>query len=343
LNKSFTTPIRRIALGLVAITVLVGLVVAVAAVRAPSKAALEIALRALPKNTAAPALQRRTIEADLGTGPETIEVVWAHWSHADPVDASPVVLVHGTPSTLFSWTPLASGSNDVAGLAAERDVYALEVTGHGVAPEDSSPASFERCAAMVRAALTALELERVHLVGSSYGGEFAWRAALDAPERIASLVLIDSSGYPRRDGDWLSEEVQMRENPLAKLGWLLNTRERIEYALAPHFDVIPPDRVEEFFLVCSNPSNWSAMVDLARDENGDRAAELTEITAPTLLVWGARDVAYALDFYGRRFERDIPEAELAVVPDSGHYPHEERPGLVAAMLTNFYDGLNETQ
>ena len=43
-------------------------------------------------------------------------------------------------------------------------------------------------------------LERVHLVGSSYGGEFVWRAALNDPDLVAGLVLIDSSGYERREG-----------------------------------------------------------------------------------------------------------------------------------------------
>jgi pimeloyl-ACP methyl ester carboxylesterase len=267
------------------------------------------------------------------------------------------VLVHNTPSTLYSWVEMIYGtpptghpnSDDSAtggstgqvspGLAESRDVYAIEVIGHGIAPGDAGPYSFERCALFVEAAIRALGLEGVHLVGSSYGGEFAWRTALNAPELIASLVLLDSSGYPRRDGDWLSEEVLMRENSLATHAWVLNSRERVRSALEPHFQPIPPNRVDEFFLVCENAHNWSAMIDLVVDENGMRADEIPNIQAPTLVVWGAQDIAYGLDYYGKRFANEIKDAELFVVQDSGHYPHEQKPAVVIEQLARFYSAL----
>ena len=203
-------------------------------------------------------------------------------------------------------------------------------------PGDLSPYTFQRCADVVVAAVRALDLEPAHLVGSSYGGEFVWRAALDAPELFASVTLIDSSGFPRADGDWLPEEVEMRENGLAGFGWLINSRERIETALAPHFAEIPPDRVEEFFLVCENAHNWNAMVDLARDENGERAGELGQLELPTLVLWGADDLAYPLDRYGARFAREIPGSRLVALPETGHYPHEERPREVIEILERHF-------
>jgi len=133
----------------------------------------------------------------------------------------------------------------------------------------------------------------------------------------------------------------MRDNSLAKLGWMLNSRERITTALAPHFDTLPPDRVEEFFLVCENAQNWKAMIDLARDENGEREAELQDIQAPTLVLWGASDCAYRLDVYGERFARDIPRAELVSMPGTGHYPHEQRPAEVLEILNDFFASVGE--
>ncbi len=302
-----------------------------------SKPSLERALLELPKNAQISELARIAMSADLGRGPQDLELVYAHVpSRAGERAGSPVLLVHGTPSTLFTWTELIHGNESFRGLAAERDVYAIEVIGHGVAPGRAAPYSFEGCARFVNAAIEALGLEQVHLVGSSYGGEFVWRAALNRPDQIASLVLLDSSGYERREQDWLPEEVEMRDNPLAKIGWILNSRERITTALAPHFAEIPPDRVEEFYLVCANAANWKAMIDLARDENGEREGELAQLSVPTLVLWGGADIAYPLEVYGQRFAQDIPDARLEVLDGAGHYPHEERPGEVSERLETFF-------
>ena len=133
----------------------------------------------------------------------------------------------------------------------------------------------------------------------------------------------------------------MRENSLAKIGWLLNSRERINSALAPHFEAVPPEQVEEFFLVCENAANWKAMIDLARDENGDRQAELADLRAPTLVLWGANDVAYPPEVYAERFARDVPDSRLVVVPGTGHYPYEERPAEVVSILNEFFDAAEQ--
>ncbi len=314
-----------------------------------SKPDLAERLLGLEKNQAAGPLQHKSFVADLGSGAQEFKLIYAHSKAKSPGAGLPIVLVHGTPSTLYSWTELIHGSLGDAGgvrfegLSATRDVYAIEVIGHGMAPGELSPHGFESCARFVAAAIRALELERVHLVGSSYGGEFAWRAALNKPELMASLVLLDSSGIRRREGDWLSEEVLMRENSLAKFGWLLNSRDRIRSALAPHFREIPPDRVEEFFLVCENSENWRAMVDLARDENGEREGELVDLQTPTLLLWGAEDIAYPPAFYGERFAELIPNSTLVELAGTGHYPHEEKPSAVAKQLVQFFGGVEESK
>ncbi len=315
------------------------------ACRSLPKQELERRLLALEKNRPVEgALTRRTIRADLGEGAGDQQLILWHAPARAEQGNAPVVLVHGTPSTLFSWSDLvvgADGAEGFDGLRETHDVYAIEVIGHGIAPGDAAPYGFERCARFVAAAVRALALPPVHLVGQSYGGEFAWRAALNEPALFRSLTIVDSSGVERREGDWLPEEEVMRENSLAGIGWALNSRARIERALAPHFREIPPDRVEEFFLVCENAHNWKAMVALARDENGTRQAELPELRTPTLVLWGADDLAYPPDHYARAFADAIPDATLVTLPETGHYPHEERPAAVARELRRFWGALEE--
>jgi pimeloyl-ACP methyl ester carboxylesterase len=310
-----------------------------------SKKTLRNNLLALEKNAPArqAGLSTRSIQANLHGKSEPFELTYLFVPAQNGAPTGPpVVLIHGTPATLFTWVPTIYGDTASKGLSATRDVYAIEVIGHGMAEGDGRPYLFESCARFVEAAIRGLGLSEVYLVGNSYGGEFAWRAALNAPDLIAGLVLIHPSGYARQDDEWLPEEVVMRDNSLAKIGWLLNSKKRVRTALEPHFNGIPKDRDTEIFLVCENAHNWKAMIDLVRDENGSRESELQQIRPPTLILWGAAEIAYPLDTFGRRFEEDIPNATLQVLPECGHYPQEQRPELVANVLHGFFDSLEVT-
>lgn len=250
---------------------------------------------------------------------------------------APIVLVHGTPDTMGAWGPLLFGEGALAGRF---DVWTIEVTGHGMAAPAEGPFPFQRCADFVARTLEALGLEGVTLVGNSYGGEFCWRAALDRPELVGRLVLIDSSGLHRTQEQFLSEEVKMRDwGFAARLGYLLNSEPRVASALDPHFEGGADDgRVHEVWLGLENRGNWNAMIDLVRDENGGREDELGDLAAPTLLVFGEHDEAYPPEVFGREFERRIPDARLEVVEGAGHYPHEQRPAEVARLLSAFASG-----
>ncbi len=320
----------------------------VAACASTSKDEIESRLLALSKNARARehGLSRSEIELSLDGRTVAAEVIHLQVPARTPAvpplpPLPPVVLVHGTPSSLFTWTPLIFGDGDeFAGLAAllpGRDIYAIDIIGHGVTRTDPPGAvTFQTCADWVAGAIAGLGLRDVVLVGNSYGGEFAWRAALDHPELVGRLVLLDTSGHPRADDEWLPEEVAMREMSLAYVGYVLNSPDRIRTALAPHFPAgVTDDQVAEIHLICDNAANWQAMVDLARDENGDRKGDLARITQPTLLLWGADDAAYGIERFARLFERDIPGARLVLIDDAGHYPHESRPAQVAARITEF--------
>ena len=288
---------------------------------------------ALQKN--APFRERLRTGTLEGSGEEWVA---AHFeAAAEGVDGeAPVVLVHGTPDTMGAWTRVLFGED---GLAGRTPVWTLEVLGHGMCDARPGTVTFQRCADHVAGTLRALGLSGVTLVGNSYGGEFCWRAALDHPDLISRLVLIDSSGLPRTREQFLSEEVKMREWSVARLGYLVNSEPRVASALDPHFDgAADPERVHEVFLGLENRVSWNAMIDLVRDENGGRAAELAGLGAPTLLLWGEFDQAYPPPTFGRTFEERIPDARLVVVEGAGHYPHEQAPARVAREILAFHRG-----
>lgn len=256
---------------------------------------------------------------------------------AEDEPAAPIVLVHGTPDTMGAWGPLLFGEGALAGRF---DVWTIEVTGHGMAAPADGPFPFQRCAEFVAGTIDALGLEGVTLVGNSYGGEFCWRAALDRPDLVGRLVLIDSSGLRRTQEQFLSEEVKMRDwGYPARLGYLLNSESRVASALDPHFEGGADEgRVHEVWLGLESRENWNAMIDLVRDENGGRQEELGDLAMPTLLVFGEHDEAYPPAEFGAEFERRIPDARLVVVDGAGHYPHEQRPAEVGRLIAGFAAG-----
>lgn len=306
-----------------------------------SKDEIETRLTSLSKNTIArgAGLQRRTMRVELDGQSQDVDYVWIRLPARSPSGRAggPIVFVHGTPASLFNWSILLS-SVEGRRLNETHDLYALDVVGHGLTRSKARSYTFQACADHVRGFLRMLDLRDVTLVGQSYGGEFAWRCALDERERVTRLALIDSSGYRRPDDGWLPEEHKLREWPGARFGYLLNSRERLRPALQLHFGVpLTDEQLDEMYFLCDNAENWRAMTQLCRDENGTREAEIAAISQPTLLLWGANDIAYGVDAYGRRFAQDIRGALLHVVSAAGHYPHEERPDDVAAAIRRFVE------
>jgi pimeloyl-ACP methyl ester carboxylesterase len=259
------------------------------------------------------------------------------WTRFGKPGGPVVVLVHGTPSSMVTWTEVVHGSAGAPGLAADCDVWTVEVVGHGTCPTALDQCTFQACADWVSGFLDMQDLRQVTLVGQSYGGEFVWRCALDRPQRVSKVVLMSSAGLPRKDDEWLSEEVKMREwGFLARIGWMVSSPERVGPALQLHFQQpLPAWRIEEVYLACANRGTWNAMVDLARDENGTRSSELSQLQQPTLSLWGDKDVAYKPERFGREFRERIPKARWMSVPNSGHYPQEEQPQFVVQAVRAF--------
>ena len=174
--------------------------------------------------------------------------------------------------------------------------------------------------------LDAERLDRVHLVGASFGGWIAAEIAVMASHRLASLTLIDPVGikvdgwiYPFLFGMDIPEIVQtVFHNPMAAL------------ALAP------PDQSVETLAhqyrqgtaiarVSWNPYLYDPLL----------RRRLARITTPTLLCWGAHDRLAPLEPCGRTWAKEIPGARMRVFADSGHVPHLEEPDAVASAIIEF--------
>ena len=106
-------------------------------------------------------------------------------------DSVPIVLLHGTSSSLHTWDGWADS------LKLTRRVIRFDLPGFGLTgPSASGDYSMEANVAFVTRVLAALGTKRVVLGGNSLGGWIAWRVAVAQPILVQRLMLVDAAGYP---------------------------------------------------------------------------------------------------------------------------------------------------
>jgi pimeloyl-ACP methyl ester carboxylesterase len=106
-----------------------------------------------------------------------------------PKTAPPLVLLHGYMATLTMWWP------NIAAFSGDYRVYAIDIMGQPSKSRPSEPiGSVADFASWLTATLDALELDRVFLVGMSFGGWLALNYAVAAPQRVRKLVLLSPGG-----------------------------------------------------------------------------------------------------------------------------------------------------
>ena len=231
----------------------------------------------------------------------------------------PLLFLHGAGGA-GRWLPFQER------LATTFTVYAPSHPGHGGSPDAPWIEHISDLAFHYLDLLDALGLDRVRLVGASFGGWIGAELATMASHRLQALVLIDPVGikvdgwiYPFLFGMDVPEVVAtVFHDPMAAR------------ALAP-----PDQSVDTLALqyrqgaalarVSWNPYLYDPLL----------RRRLGRIVAPTLLCWGAHDRLAPWSPCGETWAKEIPEASRRVFADSGHVPHLEEPAAVAAAVIDF--------
>ena len=108
------------------------------------------------------------------------------------VDSMPVLLIHGTSSSLNTWDSLISY------LPFNKRIIRLDMPAFGLTgPSPENKYSYTYYSDFLNAFLKELKVQQCIIAGNSLGGGIAWHFALDYPQEVAKLILIDASGYPK--------------------------------------------------------------------------------------------------------------------------------------------------
>lgn len=253
----------------------------------------------------------------------------------DPANPT-LLLIHGYTASVYVWKTVAPMLAD-AGF----HVVAVDLLGFGYSEKPSwFDYSISSQARVISRFMNRLGIGRATVLGSSYGGAVAATLALDYPERVEKLVLVDTVCNDN-----------LKSHPILKLAaipgigeaitpFLVDSRAFQRYrmrgtlARANHA-LITDERVEGILRPLTAADAHRSLLATSRAWAAgriERDAHL--INHPTLIIWGEDDKVIPLED-GRRLHDAILNSRLVVLHDCGHVPQEEKSDIFTEIVVEF--------
>jgi pyruvate dehydrogenase E2 component (dihydrolipoamide acetyltransferase) len=236
---------------------------------------------------------------------------------------TPALLIHGFGGDLNNWL------FNHEPLSGRREVYALDLPGHGESSKQVERGDVAEFAEVVAAFMDAAEIPKAHLIGHSLGGAIAASVAARHPQRIATLTLIASAG--------LGEEINVDY-----IEGFVSARTRNE--LKPHLqqlfadtDLVTRQLIDDVLKYKRIDGVQDALrkVADAAFPAGKQASimrdELARLPVPVLVVWGSDD-----RIIGSSHARGLPpSARVEIIPDRGHMVQMEAAAELNRIVDEF--------
>lgn len=236
----------------------------------------------------------------------------------------PLVFIHGLGSSGRDW------EFQVDHFYLDYQVVVFDVRGHGQSEKPPGPYSIPRFAQDTAALLRALDLGPAHVVGISMGGMIAFQLALEAPELVRSLAIVNS--WPEMVVRTWRERLQIWQRAL--IVQMLGMRKMGEVLAGRLFPKPEQAPIREIFIERWAENDKRAYQDSMRALVGWSVSERIEtITCPVLVV--AADQDYTPVESKAAYTRRLPNAELVVIEDSRHATPAEHPQQFNQVLGAF--------
>ncbi|HEX6655209.1 MAG TPA: alpha/beta hydrolase [Candidatus Limnocylindria bacterium] len=256
----------------------------------------------------------------------------------------PLIAHPGGPGTA------ADFFGDLAGLDEIATIIWLDPRGTGGSTEPEDPMAYKvgHYAADVEAVCAGLGLSQVALLGFSHGGMVAMRYAIDHPERLTRLILLDTSpaldeaagvriaaAMDRRQGEpWYPEVRRLLDADETVPDDDQATRDLL--AIMPMYFHRWDETAQAFIGSLAGTTFHSRTGPSWGEEQAtmDLRPELGRIPKPTLVVVGDDDFICDVTA-GHEMADGIPGAELAIIEDAGHFPWVEQPAAFRRAVDGF--------
>jgi len=246
--------------------------------------------------------------------------------------AETVVFIHGFGASSYSWRLITPELPEYRTIAIDLNGF-----GYTERPRGLEPYTRNGQVELIRSVLDRLGLERVHLVGHSYGGAIVLTFADRYPERLLSLTAIDSA---RPDYPETRRRAIARWRPALDLYlrvWALHFRS-VKHALEHSVwddSLVTPNLVEAYLERLRIEGAARAYYGVTAPAPTPREmVRLDRLEMPVLVVWGVEDPLIPIE-KGRHATAEVPCHRFVAIPDSGHLPMEEQPEALVRALRRF--------
>ena len=257
----------------------------------------------------------------------------SRWVRVDDVElyceiageGEPLLLMHGLGSCTADWAP------QIERFRHDYRVIAFDLRGHGRSSKPREGYSIPRFAKDTAALLDALGTGPVHVAGISLGGMVAFQLAVDAPERVKSMTIVNSGPVVPAETFKQRIPLYVRLLYLHTLG-LRRMAKKIAKGLFPKPE--QADLRSQFIERLAANDKRCYLASLRAIFAGWGVAEhLGDIRCPVLFL--AADQDYTPVALKQRFVDRMPDARMVVIPDSRHALPLEKPDEFNRALADF--------
>ena len=268
----------------------------------------------------------------------TTQVKGEHLAYLDVGEGRPVIVIHGFGGSMWQW------EHQQVPLSSAFRLLTPDLIGSGLSAKPDIEYRPDEMLDYFVAFMDALNIQRAALVGNSMGAGLAIGMALEHPDRVSKLVLID--GFPANVRERLTSPSIQRalDTPapswLASLGnWLFGSLmiESVLKEMVHNPALLTPAVVERSNRNRQRPGVMRPLMTargtLPLWETG-YAKRIGQIRHPTLIVWGEEDRVFPIAV-GEELHRTITGSSLVRIPNAGHIPQWEQPDLVNPAMIDF--------